>query len=210
LNQGVLKFYLNKKLQGIAYNNIKGPVRAAVTLYSTLDSIQLIPNPKEIPDTKKKLFEDGTKVILKSKWGDYFSYDDDYSPITTKYLKIDYSVFKTKYNSKNDTYQFIDDRDLVVCVQDSNDNNLKINVFPNQKVSGVSLKGKKSYLGTSTDGNIFYYDNDNLIETRWFIEVYNESLIEKVGEFQNNSKFLLINSENIGNFLTFYLKRNIY
>eukprot|EP01027_Heterolobosea_sp_BB2_P004370 GEZU01006667.1.p1 GENE.GEZU01006667.1~~GEZU01006667.1.p1 ORF type:complete len:108 (-),score=20.11 GEZU01006667.1:87-410(-) len=51
LDEGTLTFYLNGESKGVAYNDLTGKLRAAVTLYSAGDEVTLDPLAK-LPASK--------------------------------------------------------------------------------------------------------------------------------------------------------------
>jgi hypothetical protein len=108
------------------------------------------------------------KVTLQSPFGFYFFYNEKYSPSSSKTISK-YSVFKVKILD-NGLIQFIDERNVTMCVTESKDTQLTLTKYS----EGWSIKGTSKFIGINSFGKALIYNTDDGLETKWVINSYEE------------------------------------
>lgn len=165
-----MEFSLNEKYLGIAYKDIKGPVKPCVTLQAAGDSITykkdclidglILKQTSSITDT---VFVHGSKIALKTSYGGYFCYINHQPTVVKDLISSCYFIVE-KIGSN---YKFKDSvTGEYMCTSTVND--FLFTVTENR--AGYSFGAGGKFLGANNQGKVFIFPSSISPDTVFFVE----------------------------------------
>lgn len=195
---------MNQKYLGVAYKNLKGPVKPCVTLQSLGDSVSyrkdcLIDSliSKQQTPTLDSVFVHGSKIALRSNYGGYFCYINHQPTIVKDLISSCYFIVEKIENN----YKFKDSvTGEYMCTSTVND--FLFTVQENRNGHSFCAGGK--FIGANNQGKVFIFPSSISPDTVFTVEkeksqsfsllkenVVNTSSFKEVKQLSNDKLYFM-------------------